>query len=343
MNQESGNDLISVIVPVYNTKEYLPKCLNLLRGQTYHNIEILLVDDGSTDGTAEFCDKIAKEDERIIVLHKENGGSSSARNYGMARARGAYFGFVDSDDYVDRSMYELLWNAIKRYQVKAAQVGRDEIDPKGNRLPDICVPPEKPECIAPERFMEELLMHRGDCSFCTKLIARELFCAEENPSGEPAELRRCFPEGMLNEDFHFLVQVLGEIGSIVSLPERGYHVNYRMGSNSRKEGKESFSRVFADNVANADMVLEIVKEKYPDLTETAFRFGIVQRLDYMLHIPISQMKHENGTFIQIRIYLRKYWRKAMKNPILTRKNKLYHTVFAIAPKGIRVLHRLLRG
>lgn len=301
-----------------------------LQEQTYENLEILLVDDGSTDGTGELCEKLAGEDERIRVFHKENGGSSSARNYGLARAAGAYIGFVDSDDYVEPDMYEKLHDAILRYNVSIAQIGRDEITPEGERLPDICVPPEEPELIPPDKFLEELLMHRGDCSFCTKLISAKLFKDEKNR----------FPEGVLNEDFHLLVLMLEEAGPVVSLPEYGYHVFYRVGSNSRKESSESFSRVFADSVDNADMAEQLVAAHYPQLSEISFRFGIYQRIEYLLHIPIKQMTADNGMYKRIVRYLRKNWMRAMKNSVLTGKNKLYHTMFAIAPRGIRRLHRL---
>lgn len=323
--------LISIIVPVYNIEEYLPRCVKTLQGQTYPRIEILLVDDGSTDGTGVLCDRLSGEDPRVRVFHKENGGSSSARNLGIKEAKGEYLGFVDSDDYVEPDMYEKLYAAITQYGVPVAQTGRDEIDPDGNRLPDICIPPEKPECIDAEDFLKELLMHRGDCSFCTKLIKRSVL--ED----------RKFPEGALNEDFHLLIRLLGEqVDRIVSLPDRGYHVFYRVGSNSRKADKENFSRVFADIVDNADMVSLLVEEKYPDLKTVAFRFGIFQRIDYMLHIPVSQMNRDNVFYRQVVRYLRKNWWRAMKNPFLTGKNKIYHTLFAIAPREIRVLHRRIK-
>lgn len=324
--------LISIIVPVYNIEEYLPRCVKTLRDQTYPRIEILLVDDGSTDGTGALCDRLAEEDARVRVFHKENGGSSSARNLGIAAAKGEYLGFVDSDDYVEADMYEKLYSAIEQYGVSAAQTGRDEIDPDGSRLPDICIPPKEPECIEAEDFLKELLMHRGDCSFCTKLIKRSVL--ED----------RKFPEGVLNEDFHLLVQLLGErLHRIVSLPDRGYHVFYRVGSNSRKADRESFSRVFMDIVDNADMVSGLVEEKYPDLREAAVRFGIFQRIDYMLHVPISQMNRDNAFYREVVRHLRKNWVRAMRNPFLSGKNKIYHTLFAIAPRGIRVLHRKLRS
>lgn len=323
--------MISIIVPVYNTREYLERCVKSLQAQTLREIEIILVDDGSTDGSGELCDSFGESDARIRVFHKENGGSSSARNLGILRARGEYLGFVDSDDYVDADMYERLYDAICTYGVKAAQIGRDEIDPEGRRLPDICIPPDSVELIRPEKFMEELLMHRGDCSFCTKLIRRELF------------RDKLFPIGVLNEDFHLLIRMLDEIGDMISLPGHAYHVFYRLGSNSRMENRNHFSRVFADNVDNAGLAAGIVAEKYPQLEETAFRFGIFQRLDYLLHIPITQMTGTNRMYCNIVRYLRKNWRRAMRNPLLTKKNKLYHTLFAIAPRTIRKVHRQLRG
>ena len=108
----SDMPLITVIVPVYNIREYLPRCVRSITGQTYENLEILLVDDGSTDGTGELCDTLAGEDKRIQVYHKKNGGSSSARNLALEKARGEYVGFVDSDDYIEPHMYELLMKGI---------------------------------------------------------------------------------------------------------------------------------------------------------------------------------------------------------------------------------------
>jgi glycosyltransferase involved in cell wall biosynthesis len=107
------NDLISVIVPVYNVEKYLPQCINSLLNQTIKNLEIILVNDGSLDTSGKICDEFSKKDNRIIVIHKENGGLSSARNAGLEIAKGPYIGFVDSDDWLDESMYETLLKIIK--------------------------------------------------------------------------------------------------------------------------------------------------------------------------------------------------------------------------------------
>ncbi len=333
MNSNASNQpLISVIVPVYNIIPYLPRCVESLREQTYRNLEILLIDDGSTDDTPALCDRLAEGDARIRVFHKENGGPSSARNYGLEQARGEYVGFVDSDDYVDADMYERLYRAIEDTRMPVAQVGRDEIDKDGNILPNICEPVAQAQVISAQDFLKELLMHRGDCSFCTKLLQKELFTEEK------------FPIGALNEDFHLLVKMLtrekNTVPGIACIPGQAYHVFYRPDSNTRD--KNRFSRVFADNIDNADMVLALAEKKYPELTEIAFRFGVFQRLDYLLHIPIPQMTRGNDFYRNVVKNLRHGWWRAMRNPYLTKKNKCYHTLFAIAPKGIRVLHKKVK-
>lgn len=106
--------LISVIVPVYKVEKYIGKCIESLMAQTYKNIEIILVDDGSPDSSGDICEEYAKKDNRIVVLHKENGGLSDARNYGLLRAHGELIGFVDSDDYVNENMYQILVDTMDK-------------------------------------------------------------------------------------------------------------------------------------------------------------------------------------------------------------------------------------
>lgn len=323
--------LISIIIPIYNIMDCLEKCVDSCINQTYKNIEIIMVDDGSTDGTAALCDRLQEKDNRIRVFHKENGGSSSARNLGIEQAKGDYFGFVDSDDYISPTMYEDLINAVLQHDVPIAQISRDEIDDKGNKLPDVCTPPEKAYLCTSDEFMKELLMHRGDCSFCTKLIKKELFKDKK------------FPVGKLNEDFYLLLQMLKEIKGIYILPQQNYHVFYRIGSNTRKKDKNEFSRVFMDIVDNADVAWDIVDKHYPHLKEVCTRFGLFQRLDYMLHIPVGQMNGENEFYVCVKKYLRSHVKDTMCNQYLTNKNKIYLLLLTIAPKTVRVLHQKVKG
>lgn len=113
MSQEKA--LISVIIPVYKVEKYVEKCIQSVINQTYENLQIILVDDGSPDNCGKICDEYAKKDHRIEVIHKSNGGLSDARNKGLEIAKGEYIGFVDSDDYIEADMYEVLYNLLKQY------------------------------------------------------------------------------------------------------------------------------------------------------------------------------------------------------------------------------------
>ena len=107
---------ISIIVPVYNVCKYLPRCLNSILAQTFHNFEVILVDDGSTDCSGKICDKYANQDNRIKVIHQHNSGVSSARNAALDIAQGKYIGFIDSDDWIAEDFYEILYNTLKTKQ-----------------------------------------------------------------------------------------------------------------------------------------------------------------------------------------------------------------------------------
>ena len=323
--------LVSVIVPIYNTKTLLSRCVDSIRRQTYRRLEILLVDDGSTDNSGALAEKIAMEDKRVRVFHKENGGSSSARNLGIEKARGDFIGFVDSDDYIEPEMYERLLAVAVEENLLMVQISRDEIDEQGNRMPDVCIPPSQPELWECETFMRELLLHRGDCSFCTKLIHASLLKEER------------FPEGELNEDFHLLIRLLPKIPAVAILPEQEYHVYYRYGSNTRTRNEDEFPQVFTDIVRNADRVYDIVSRQYPALLPEAMRFGLFQRMDYMLHIPISLMKKKNEFYWQVKKYLKKHRKDALRSAYLTRRNKVYLLLLGTAPKFVRRVHKMIKG
>lgn len=327
---------VSVIVPIYNIEDCLDKCISSILNQTYENFELILSDDGSTDGSGAIADKYAAADKRVKVIHKPNGGSSSARNAAIKIAGGEYYSFVDSDDYVEPDFLEKLMEPIERAKGSGAavpaivQVGRNEIDINGNLMPDICVPPTEETFIESREFFKSLIMHVGDCSFCTKVTAARLFEGKG------------FPEGKLNEDFNLLIQMLPECDGVMSLPGYKYHVFYREGSNSRKKDKNDFSRVFKDCVDNADLVESIVAERMPEFKAVALRFGLFQRLEYLLHIPIALMRKDYEGYPECVAYVRKHFGAMLGNKYLTVKNKIYLTLFAIAPKGVRKAHAWIR-
>ena len=221
---------ISIIIPAYNIPDLLPKCVESVAMQDYPKelLEVIVVDDGSTDNTGEVADKLAEKFDNVTVYHKENGGSSSARNLGLSHASGDYVGFVDSDDFVDHRMYSTLMAAAKEYDADMVQISRDEIAENGQKLPDVVIPPAEATVVEPREHLRTLLMHTGDASYCTKLVKKDFFTDE-----------MLFPEGELNEDFYLMIHMLERVNKLVILPGQYYHVFYRTGSNSRKKAAAS--------------------------------------------------------------------------------------------------------
>ncbi|WP_243108363.1 glycosyltransferase family 2 protein [Butyrivibrio sp. X503] len=327
---------LTVIIPAYNIEDLLGRCIESVASQDYpaELLQIIVVDDGSSDSTGKIADEYAAKYENVMALHKENGGSSSARNLGISHATGDYIGFVDSDDFVDKSMFSTLMDAAKRNDADMVQVSRDEIAEDGSMLPDVITPPDKESVVTPKEHMKTLLMHTGDASFCTKITRRSILSDD---------LR--FPEGELNEDFYLMIKVLARINKLVILPEKYYHVFYRTGSNSRKkaEDKDYFPSVFTDIVRNADVALDIVKNRYPELVPVAERFGFYQRLDYLLHIPTSKMTKDNDFYLGVVKNIRKNLGKIIGSKYLSKRDKIYLLILAPAPRFVRKLHAYVRG
>lgn len=138
-------ELISVIVPVYNVERYLRRCVDSILHQTYQDLEILLVDDGSTDASGAICDEYAAQEERVTAVHQKNGGLSAARNTGLERAQGTYLCFVDSDDFLDSRMLETLCRDLQEQNADVAVVGfrmferEEELAPAELAVPVQCM------------------------------------------------------------------------------------------------------------------------------------------------------------------------------------------------------------
>ena len=127
-----NSDLISIIVPAYNIEKFVERCLESISAQTYQDLEIIVVDDGSTDSTAEVIDQYRKKDDRVIAIHKQNGGVSTARSAGLAIATGEYIGFVDGDDYIEPQMFERLLTNMRKYGADISHCGYKMIFPDGH-------------------------------------------------------------------------------------------------------------------------------------------------------------------------------------------------------------------
>ena len=184
-------DLISVIVPVYKVEQYLEKCIESITNQTYKNLEIILVDDGSPDNCGKMCDEFARKDKRIKVIHKKNGGLSDARNFGLKVAKGKYIQFVDSDDYMDLDMIKFLYDNMKKYDCDISMCGYYIV--KGNELETDCK--NEKEIFSPKEAIAEFLIDKRVRAYAwNKLFKLELFKDVSFPVGRVFEDQLTIPK-----------------------------------------------------------------------------------------------------------------------------------------------------
>ncbi len=180
--------LISVIIPVYNVEKYLGRCLESVLNQTYKNLEIILVDDGSKDNSGKICDEFALKDKRIKVIHKENGGLSSARNAGLKIAKGEFIGFVDSDDWIDYEMYEVLYKLMieKKTDISCGNIVRTT---------------KEFECNNKRKVIEQVYSKDEFAKMYFKVYSQETVHYVVNKLyRREVAMKMTFPEGLINED-----------------------------------------------------------------------------------------------------------------------------------------------
>ena len=197
------NELISIIIPVYNVEKYIEKCLKSILLQTYENIEIILIDDGSIDSSGRICDYYSSKYKKIKTFHKENGGLADARNYGLDKASGNYVCFIDSDDFINQNMIKELYSSLKRNktQIVACKFKNvnEEFELKNSKL-KINIQNEivfnKKEAL---KAMVNLNLGFGP-NVCNKLFEKNLFTKD------------CyFPDGRLYEDMIVMTKILNKV------------------------------------------------------------------------------------------------------------------------------------
>ena len=218
-------DLITVIVPVYNVEEYIYDCIDSIINQTYRNLEIILVDDGSLDNSGKICDNYAKEDARIKVIHQENMGVSSARNMGLKNANGKWIAFIDPDDWVDNNYFEILISKIYNDEIDCVLCCYNRIV-KGTIEKVRFVTEES--TYNPREYLINSLNPQTGFGFChMKLIRRE--CIKEMKFDE--ELK-------VGEDALFNIKISKNINKVIYTEKAIY--NYRINQNSvvKKYDKE---------------------------------------------------------------------------------------------------------
>ena len=239
-------DLISIIVPVYKVEKYLDKCVESIVNQTYKNLEIILVDDGSPDNCPKMCDDWAKKDKRIIVIHKENGGLSDARNAGMKIASGEYIAFVDSDDWIDNEYIQSMYEVAKKYDSKFVACNIRLTDELGNSLKDEKNTGNVYQWSAHDTFKDHWEKFRATA--WNKLYKKNLLDNE------------CFKVGKFHEDEFFTYKIVDKAENVAYIDKTLY--NYRQRSQSIMT---TFSIKHLDALEAYYDRIVLMKEKYPDL------------------------------------------------------------------------------
>lgn len=217
----SAGNLVSVIVPVYNVKYYLQECFDSICSQSYHNIEIILVDDGSTDGSGELCDEIAALDERAVVLHKENGGLSDARNAGLRIARGSWVSFIDSDDYISPIYIEVLLNSVLKTGCEMSAVPFGKVFKDGSE----CELVNSLDLVPDAELMESRDVQRRMLYQSLDTGAQWRLCSISSLGVDP------FPVGLYYEDLAGVYKIIHKLDKIAIVDCCGLYA-YRMRGDS---------------------------------------------------------------------------------------------------------------
>lgn len=239
---------VSVIIPVYNTEKGLEQCLNSVLEQTYQNLEVILIDDGSTDGSGEICDRYADQDRRVRVVHQKNAGVAAARNIGLDMATGAYIGWVDSDDWIEPQMFEHMLNGALAYRADIVICGRHEVYPghsfvKSWKQQEILNRSQAVSLLVEDDLVKSYLWD--------KLWRRELF---ENI---------CIPDLRVFEDMAVMYPLFIKAERVLCLPEVLYHYKHERGSLSENPSLESRFDFYTVTKAR----YESLQQDFPQLAE----------------------------------------------------------------------------
>ena len=260
---KKNNPLITVIVPIYNVEKYLRHCVDSILSQSYHNLEVWLVDDGSPDGCPTICDEYARKDNRIKVIHKKNGGLSDARNVAIDVASGEYICFVDSDDYVAPTYVETLYSLIEKYHTKASIINPVAIDEDGN-LTHSFQHDNQEYCWSADETLEQMFyQNKFDTTAWGKLYHRSLF-----------ESGIRYPKGLLFEDLPTTYLLFKRCDKIAFKATELYYYLLRSdsieGSVFSNEKMDSAMKIFDSFKAHEDLLTGCKDAYYCRMLSFAF-------------------------------------------------------------------------
>ena len=300
--------MISVIIPVYNLENYIEQCIKSVINQTYANLEIIIIDDGSTDNSGNICDLWQKQDNRISVIHKKNSGLSDARNIGLDLAKGDYISFVDGDDWIHPQMYEILLRYYENENIdmvccKLVKVEEKTINDFNNVDID-----GKYAILTPTDALLDLSI--TDVTACNKLYKRKLF----------NQIR--YPHGRYHEDEWVIHRLLYECNKIVSTDAGLYYYMMREGSITHTFSKK---RVLDGVEAYIDRVNFVIEKEW----KTVQMRMVKDCLNHIIWAYYQENSNKRKWHLHMKKYYRKIVKKAVKNKIMLNRELI---IFALSPR-----------
>lgn len=301
--------LVSVIIPVYNIEKYIEKCLLSVQKQTYKNLQIIIVDDGSSDKSGKICDKFAKGDTRFEVIHKKNEGAACAKNNALDRIKGEYFIFVDGDDYLDESMIEYMLCILQKEDADIVEVGFYE--EYTTRSKQYRITEYKTEICSIDYTKNYIN------TWTNSLLWNKLYKTSLTKNVRFHREKRCI------DDEFYTYKIILNANKIIQIPESFYHYRKRKGSamndvNHERQKTNDFITLLPERYEN-------VIKKYPELdlcflTHMADSFLVIRNEYYL----------DNELKKYLRKYLKKYFLKFMLNRIgIGIKIELFKTMLKI--------------
>lgn len=317
--------LISIIVPVYNVEQYLPKCVDSLLAQTYENIQIILVDDGSTDASGKICDEYQAKSEKIMVLHTENQGVSAARNAGLEAAKGAYIGFIDGDDWVEPEMFECLYHLITE---NGADLSICAMKEDFDRCPVSMNKTAGSKRIDQRQLFEDIICNEKVYGYAwNKLFKRELI-------GENRFDRTL----AVQEDMDFTVRYAQNCSIAVTTDAEYYHYRQRLDSAT---GEWKYSPRLLAIVKVYERAFTIYKEFCPQCLPVIERNYLKINTNILGRMKVSNIK-DPALEQQLIKNAKRYYPMVMENPELSVSEKVNIFLTYHFPKQMLLLKQMMK-
>ncbi len=312
---------VSVIIPVYNTAEYLPKCLNSVINQTYPHLEIIAINDGSTDNSKPLLENYAQKDPRLKIINQKNQGLSAARNAGLKIASGDFITFVDSDDLIEPQMIEKMLAAIEKTHADLAVCSFKELFPN-NTIKNFNNHRYPQKVFSTEAALKAMLEEKGFMVSATmKLFPRHFF----------DHLK--FPVGKLHEDVGTTYKLLQKAAKIVFLPDEFYlYVHHENSIINQTFDDRKF-----DLIELTDKMCDDLDQHFPNLKNTTNERRMRTRFSLLRQIPQNHPRTKELTS-----YLKTHQTYITKNPVATKADKIALKLALISPRLFKLAYKLFK-